>query len=133
MNSPMMMHFHMNTELGMAAAVFFALVIGHVIADYPLQGKFLSFAKNRHADATDIFGCKPPRGLWIHALTAHSLIQAGAVWLVTGSITLALVELVLHWLIDFAKCEKWTDFTTDQLLHVACKAVYAVLIGYELM
>ncbi len=130
----MAMHFQMDTELGTSVVIFFAMVIGHVLADYPLQGRFLSMAKNRHADVTSLFGSElPPRGLWIHALTAHSLIQAGAVWLITGSLTLGLVEMVLHWLIDFAKCEKWTNFTVDQFLHLVCKAVYAALIGFELM
>lgn len=116
---------------GAAAAVFVALLIGHVLADYPLQGHFLSVAKNRHADAAVLFdGNAPPRGLWVHALTAHSLVHAGAVWLVTGSLAMGMVELVLHWGIDFAKCEKWTNFTTDQLLHLVCKAGFAGVVGF---
>ena len=122
------------SEPGVAVAVFVALLIGHVLADYPLQGKFLSIAKNRHADTRILFdGEAPPRGLWIHALTAHSLVHAGAVWLVTDSLALGMIELVLHWLIDFAKCERWTNFTMDQILHVACKAAYATIIGYGMM
>lgn len=116
-----------------AAVIFFAMVIGHMLADYPLQGKFLSMAKNRHADVSCLFGGEtPPRGIWIHALTAHSLIHSGMVWLLTGSLALGLVELVLHWVIDFGKCEKWMNFTVDQLLHVACKAGYAVCIAYNM-
>ena len=110
--------------------VLFALGIGHALADFALQGDFLSQAKNRHADVAKFFGENGhPRDLWIHALTAHALIHAGAVWLVTGSVVLAAVELVLHWLIDLAKCENWTSFSTDQYLHLACKAVYAALIA----
>jgi hypothetical protein len=117
--------------LGAAAAVFVALLIGHVLADYPLQGAFLSVAKNRHADVTALFhGKQPPRGLWIHALTAHSLVHAGAVWIVTGSLALGMAEWVLHWVIDFAKCEKWTNYTADQFLHIACKVVFAGLVGF---
>ena len=133
MNSQMM-HFDIAPGFSTAAIIFFALFIGHVLADYPLQGRFLSMAKNRHANVSNLFGGEtPPRGIWLHALTAHSLVHAGAVWLITGSIMLGLVELVLHWLIDFAKCEKWMNFTTDQLLHVACKAGYAAWIGYQMM
>ena len=51
----------------------------------------------------------------------HDLIQAGAVWIVTGHTGLAALEFVLHWIIDFAKCENWTGVHTDQALHVACK------------
>jgi len=134
MTPPALIQLGMTSEIGAALTVFFALLIGHVLADYPLQGKFLSTAKNRHADVGVLLhGEAPPRGLWMHALTAHSLIHAGAVWLVTGSPGLGLVELVLHWWIDFAKCEKWTNYTADQLLHVACKAGYAGVVGFGLI
>lgn len=107
----------------------FAMVIGHVVADYPLQGQFLAMGKNRNLDATILFGgARVPRGLWIHLLTAHSLVQAGVLWVITGSLTLALIELVAHWVIDFAKCEGWTNFHVDQALHVACKLVYAGIL-----
>lgn len=110
-------------------AIFFALAIGHALADFSLQGDFLSTAKNRHADIARFFGGnRPPKALWVHALTAHALIHAGAVWLVTGSAALAAIELLVHWLIDFSKCEGWTSFTTDQFLHFACKAAYAVAL-----
>jgi len=114
-----------------AAILGFALIIGHVLADYPLQGQFLALAKNRHADSAALLGVlEAPRGLWIHALTAHSLIHCAAVWLISGSLLLGLVELVLHWLIDFARCEKKIGFTMDQLQHVGCKIVYAVAFGF---
>jgi hypothetical protein len=125
-----------DSEPGFAAAgvLFVALMIGHVLADYPLQGRFLSVAKNRHADVSPFFkGNAPPRGLWMHALTAHSLVHAGMVWFVTGSLVLGSVELVLHWVIDFAKCEKWTKFNTDQFLHIACKAAFAVVAGFGMI
>lgn len=113
---------------------FFALAIGHALADFPLQGPFLSSAKNRHGQANGSHGNlgfdqdETPVGLWLHAMTAHSLIHAGMVWIITGSGVLALIELVLHWLIDYAKCEGWTGFNTDQILHYICKLIYAMLI-----
>lgn len=110
--------------------LFFALLIGHAVADYPLQGAFLAKAKDRHSDSGVMFDEKvAPKWLWIHALSAHSLVHAGAVWLITGSVLLALVETVLHWVIDFAKCEGWTTFNTDQLLHVVCRIGYAAAIA----
>jgi hypothetical protein len=114
--------------------LLFALLIGHALADYPLQGAFLARAKDRHSDSGALFGeQKAPKGLWIHALTAHSLVHAGAVWLVTSSVLLAAVELVLHWIIDFAKCERWTGFHTDQILHVLCKIGYVVAMVYAVV
>ncbi|MEI7927310.1 MAG: DUF3307 domain-containing protein [Verrucomicrobiales bacterium] len=116
------------------AKILFALLIGHALADYPLQGAFLAKAKDRHSDSGALFGeQRAPKGLWIHALTAHSLVHAGVVWLITSSFALALVELVLHWLIDLVKCEGWTGFHTDQMLHVLCKIAYAVAMVYALV
>ncbi|MCU0794647.1 MAG: DUF3307 domain-containing protein [Akkermansiaceae bacterium] len=112
-----------------AVVALFALIVGHALADFALQGEFLSLAKNRHASLTRFFGdATPPKGVWVHALTAHSLIHAAPVWLITGSALLAFAEVVLHWAIDFAKCEGWTSFTTDQLLHIACKVLFVGLL-----
>jgi len=114
--------------------LLFALLIGHALADYPLQGAFLARAKDRHSDSGALFGeQKAPKGLWVHALTAHSLVHAGAVWLITSSVLLAAVELVLHWFIDFAKCECWTGFHLDQVLHVLCKIGYVLAMVYAVV
>lgn len=115
--------------------LFFALAIGHALGDYPLQGAFLANSKNRHIDsATFLGGAEGSPILWVHSLTAHSLIQAGMVWIVTGSAALALAEFVLHWMIDFARCEKWIGFTFDQVLHFSCKLIYAMILvcGFEM-
>lgn len=108
-------------------AMFFALIIGHALADYPLQGKFLAMRKNRHIKAID-YGGDAPSTLWIYCLSAHSLVHAGAVWVVTGSPVFAAAEFVLHWVIDFAKCEKWTNFHQDQALHALSKLGYVAVI-----
>jgi hypothetical protein len=115
--------------LGGVLILFFAMAIGHALGDYPLQGEFLATGKNRHVDKTTFLGggeFSPI--LWIHSLTAHSLIQAGIVWIVTGAGTLALAEFILHWIIDFVRCEKWIGFSFDQCLHLACKLVYAIIL-----
>jgi hypothetical protein len=38
------------------------------------------------------------------------------------------VEFVLHWWIDFAKCEKWTNFHQDQGLHLLSKLAYVAAL-----
>ena len=111
-----------------ALALLFALAISHALCDFPLQGRFIAIAKNRHADLSEFFGDSPPKHLWVHALSAHSLIHAGGVWLVSGSLTLGFLEFVLHWLIDFGKNEDLTSFHTDQLLHYLCKFIYVALL-----
>ena len=68
-------------------------------------------------------GDAPPQ-LWIYCLSAHSLVHAGTVWLITGSPVYGFIEFVIHWVIDFAKCEKWTNFNQDQGLHLLSKVAY---------
>lgn len=111
-----------------AAVVFFALLISHAVGDFALQGSFLSRAKNRNDTLSDVYPNGAPSGVWWNALFAHVLIHAGGVWLVTGMVVLAFAELVLHFVIDYAKCEGWISFATDQILHQACKLLYVILL-----
>jgi len=106
-------------------AVFCALAVAHALADFPLQGDYLARQKTR-ATAGSIEE-------WIVALTAHSLIHAGAVWLVTGSMILGAAELVLHALIDLGKGERKFGLVTDQILHLSCKAGYAAMLASGMM
>ena len=100
------------------AALFFALIIAHALADYPLQSAYMAQQKDRSAaDSTSE---------WLVALLAHCFIHAGGVWLVTGSIYLGLTELVLHTLIDTGKSKKLYGLAVDQILHLACKAGYVI-------
>lgn len=119
--------------------LLFWLLVAHSLCDYPLQGEYLAAAKRRNS------GHSTP---WWIALTAHSLIHAGAVALITGSIALGLAEFVAHWCIDYSKCAHWFDglnpgrfyqqrtlaqaekraFTIDQALHVGCKVAWVVFL-----
>lgn len=101
-------------------AVFFALAVAHALADFPLQGDYIARQKSsKSADS---------RAEQVVALTAHGLIHAGGVWIVTGSMVFGAVELALHALIDLAKGNHKFGLVTDQLLHLACKAAYAVAL-----
>ena len=71
-----------------------------------------------------------PGELWRHALSAHGLIHAGGVWLVTGSVALAGIEFAAPCVIDFVQSEGVIGFTADQALHWTCKAVYAILLYF---
>ena len=98
--------------------LFLKLLVGHYLADYPLQGDFLAKAKNHKAPI--------PGVPWYQALLAHSAIQAGMVWYVTGNIWFALAELILHYVIDYHKSEGEISFNEDQVAHISCKAVYCI-------
>jgi hypothetical protein len=70
--------------------VLFALLVGHFLADYPLQGDFLARAKDRNSDLGKQFG-------WRNAMCAHAMIHAGVVALITGSLGLAYLEAGIHY------------------------------------
>lgn len=101
------------------ATILCLLIVGHALADYPLQGDFLSRAKNRTA---------PLAGVpWWQALTAHAVIHAGTVGIITGSVGLGLAEGVVHWLTDDLKCRGRISFNTDQAIHIGCKVAWAAI------
>lgn len=99
------------------------LLIGHAICDYPLQGEWLSRAKNHQVALV------PGEVIWPGALACHAGIHAGAVRIATGSWLLALLEFVTHAGIDHAKCAGRLGFNQDQGLHVACKLAWVGLLA----
>jgi hypothetical protein len=109
-----------------ALTLFLALAIGHAFADFPLQGDYMATHKNRNHQAASRAAL--PRGLWIHCMLAHSLIHAGFVWAISGQVVLAVTELIIHFALDFGKCEGWTSFNVDQGLHYVCKAGYVIVL-----
>ena len=117
-------------NLSAALPVFLALLIAHALCDHPLQGQFLALNKNRHYLPKD--EQLRTTTLWPYCLSAHALIHAGGVWLVTGSQLLGIIELVLHWIIDLLKEEKIINLHVDQLLHLLCKAAYIIALAYWL-
>ena len=100
--------------------LFATMIVVHLLCDYPLQGDFLARAKN-HRD--------PIKGTpWYTALLSHAGIQAGGVALTTHSPELAALEMVAHTIIDFGKSDGWYGFNVDQLLHIACKGMWVLMI-----
>lgn len=101
--------------------MFALLVVGHFIADYPLQGEFLAKGKNRTAPIPGI-------PFW-HPLTAHAVIHGGFVGVITGSPVLGALETVIHWLTDDAKCKGRISYNTDQAIHIGCKLAWVLAMG----
>jgi len=101
---------------------FAALFAGHALADYPLQGDWLSKAKNHKLDLV------PGERIWPLALTGHAAIHAAVVWMITGSMLLAVIEFAAHAATDWAKCDGRISYNTDQAIHITCKAFYVVLL-----
>jgi hypothetical protein len=96
--------------------MFVAFLVLHSLADYPLQGPFLSEAKNPNTALGQQF--------WPYALSSHALIHGGAVFLLTGSVWLCLAEAVIHAVTDLWKCDNKITMLGDQLIHYACKVVW---------
>lgn len=99
--------------------VLFFLIVGHALADYPLQGEFLSQAKNRNTQIGKMF--------WPHALASHSFIHGGFVAAITGSVSLGVAEAVVHGITDWLKCESKISLNVDQGIHIFCKVVWALI------
>lgn len=115
------------------------LFAAHALCDYPLQGDFLARGKNHTAPLPDV--------PWYQCLFAHVLIHAVAVLLITGSVILAMLELIIHAGTDYAKCAGWFNsprgdgerlsghmglsnaaFNVDQLIHYSCKVLWALCV-----
>lgn len=94
-------------------SILFLLVAAHWVCDYPLQGQFLAEAK-QHGP------------LRVYHLVAHSGIHGAAVFLITGSIWLGLIEWMAHTIIDNEKCRGKSSFAIDQAAHIACKVIIAI-------
>lgn len=96
-------------------------VLAHCLLDYPLQGDFLSKAKNHTAPI--------PGVPWQWALASHAAIQGGGVGIVAYialgdpelALTLAVSEAIGHAGIDWLKCARRIGFSMDQYLHLVCK------------
>jgi hypothetical protein len=116
----------------MELALLFFLLATHALMDYALQSETIATCKCR--------GCDSPLAKsvpWYYWLTAHTVLHGAAVgavirWFDYGWYTVAAyaaAETVLHWLIDFGKCEKWYSIHVDQGLHVLCKLLWFVLLA----
>lgn len=100
--------------------ILYWLICAHFVCDYPLQGDFLARGKNHK---TPIPGVP-----WYQCLIAHAFIQGAGVALVTHSVTLGILETVAHADIDYLKSQGWYGFNADQLMHIACKVLWALML-----
>lgn len=112
-------------ELGFWGLLFW-LLVAHAFCDFPLQSDWMVKSKSRHYRQPRRFSMRPDL-IWVHVLTGHALIHGGAVALITGQIWLGLLETLAHWLTDYGKSEDWYGFHTDQIIHIGCKVLWAVL------
>ncbi|BAW19236.1 hypothetical protein [Ralstonia phage RP31] len=103
--------------------LLFILIAGHCFGDFVFQGDFMAKTKNHKLEPDPCF--------WVPVLLAHCMVHALLVLLITGVFWTAIVMLVTHILIDFAKCQGWLGkgglaFLADQLLHLFVVIMIAV-------
>lgn len=96
------------------------LFLGHLVADYPLQTDFIAKYKSRLANI--------PQIPWYYVLLGHAGTHGAMVGLITGSMVFSAVETLLHFFIDWAKCEGKTNIHVDQVIHVTCKIGIALAL-----
>lgn len=96
------------------------LIVGHFVADYTFQSDFVAKFKSRNESI--------PAVPWYYVLASHALTHAAVVGLITQSVLMSMMEGVLHFFIDWAKCERMTNIHVDQALHVACKVVWVAVL-----
>lgn len=101
--------------------MLFLLIAAHGLADFPLQGQFMSDAKNP-THALGKLG-------WPMVLVLHGFIHGGFVFLITGSLVLGVCEVLIHCAIDYTKCQGKISFQTDQALHLGCKVLWASAVS----
>ena len=99
--------------------IFLQLYAAYCLCDTAFQSPYIYENKIRIID-----GVYNPQ--WYISLTAHSLIHAGAVGLITHSFLLASVMLVAHWLGEFAKAEGYLK----QLPHHIIQILILTFIGF---
>lgn len=99
--------------------LFALLVFAHFLFDYPLQGDFLSRAKNRFEPIQHV--------PWYQAMFAHTAMHGFAVWFITGIPLLGLAEMAIHWITDDLKCRGELTYNQDQAIHIICKVVWALI------
>lgn len=100
----------------------FMLFFGHALADFVLQPDAMGYGKNRNDKIHDNEHSLFP--VWYYWLTAHALVHGGVVYMITNSLLLGVLETVIHWITDFAKCEGWISLHQDQGIHLGCKVAY---------
>ena len=105
--------------------MFLKLLMAHALSDFSLQSDVMAKGKNRHNITVAPKGQKYVP-CWHYWMSAHALIHGGAVWLVTGSMTLGIIEVIAHWIIDFIKCEGITNPHQDQVMHIGLRIIYAI-------
>ena len=95
------------------------LILGHFVADFPLQGDRMAVEKCPGKDVVLD---------WRWWLSAHAGTHGFVVALLTGVPILGLAEMFFHAAIDYGKCRFRYTLAADQLMHGACKVLWVMVL-----
>ncbi len=109
--------------------MLFELLVAHAFSDFAFQPSEMGKGKNRHKRPDYIPPGMNPATVWIYYSIGHALINGGMVYLVTGSEFLGIAETMVHWTIDFLKCDGRISPQMDQMVHLSTKIIYCVALG----
>lgn len=109
--------------------LIFRLLVGHAVADFGLQSDWMAKNKNHNNKSDYIPPGQKYEETWFWVLGAHAFIHGGAVYWATGNPYLGFLETILHFFIDYAKCDNWWGPKIDQLCHLFCKSVYLIILS----
>ncbi|HEY8572771.1 DUF3307 domain-containing protein [Phenylobacterium sp.] len=107
----------------------FWLVASHAVCDFALQPDAMARGKSRRHGVI-LAGDQRHEPGWLMWLSAHSMVHAAGV---AGALAivgradlwwLGLAEAGLHGAIDHLKSDRRITMITDQVLHLACKALW---------
>ncbi len=100
-------------------SLFLMLCLAHCVADFGLQSDRMATEKCPGHDVVL---------RWPWWLVSHAGIHGFFVAWITGVPLLGLAELVIHVVIDYAKCRHLYRIAMDQALHLFCKLIWTVLV-----
>ena len=95
------------------------LILGHFVADFALQTDIVALNKCPKNSS---------KISWKWWMIGHVSFHGIVVYLFTGSTLFALAECIAHFYIDYLKCCGKFNLIIDQILHICCKLIWALLI-----
>ena len=117
-----MLNASVSVPLDQPLQLFILLILGHFVADFPLQGDRMAAEKCPGKDVVLS---------WRWWLSSHAATHGFVVAILTGFPVLGLCEMLIHGLIDYGKCRLHYPLIVDQSLHWACKLMWVLVINAQ--
>lgn len=108
----------------------FILLFLHALADFTFQTNTMANGKNKKTALNNWLKLGRDKEdfdkyVWLYWMTAHALIQGGLIGFMFGNWYIAIIEFVMHWIIDFLKTNNYTNIHHDQGMHLGLRIIYA--------